>query len=130
MQLSEMRFVKIDGSHVSVKVNSAEEAKIAVKELRHKKKEYTHLKRTLVKARKQLASDMARPKGRRPKKQSTMDQVRGFLETLTSVAGVLKRANAEQDLQLVDREMKKVDAILHNLDTVRLQIEGRLLNEA
>ena len=43
MQLAPMRFVKIDGTAVSVTVTSAEEAKAALKELRHKKRELKFL---------------------------------------------------------------------------------------
>ena len=39
MQLTPMRFTMIEGTEVTVKVNSPSEAKTAIKELRHRKKE-------------------------------------------------------------------------------------------
>ena len=45
MQLRDMQFAKITGTEVTVKVSSAAEAKSAIKELRHKKKEVGLLKR-------------------------------------------------------------------------------------
>ncbi len=130
MQLSETHYVSIDGTEVSAAVNSSAEAKAAIKELKHKKKEYAHLKRSLVRARKKAEADVAPRKPKRRGKQSTIDQVRDFLGTVASAARALKRANAEQDLQLIERELKKTDQILHNIDAVLLQIEGKLLRHS
>ena len=44
-----MRFTKIEGTTVGVHVTSAEEAKLALKELRHKKKELKFLRGALAK---------------------------------------------------------------------------------
>ncbi len=45
MQLREMRFATITGTEVTVKVGSAGDAKAAIKELRHKKKDFAALGR-------------------------------------------------------------------------------------
>ena len=47
-----MRFTKIEGTTVAVHVTSAEEAKAALKELRHKKKELKFLRGALAKQHK------------------------------------------------------------------------------
>ena len=49
MQLAPMRFTQIDGTAVSVTVTSAQEAKAALKELRHKKRELKFLRGALAK---------------------------------------------------------------------------------
>ena len=49
MQLAPLRFTKIEGTTVAVNVASAEEAKAAVKELRHKKRELKFLRGALAK---------------------------------------------------------------------------------
>ena len=48
MQLSATRYVKIEGTNVSAAVNTAAEAKHAIKEVRQKKRELVHIKRGLV----------------------------------------------------------------------------------
>jgi hypothetical protein len=44
MQLASMRYVKIDGTAIGVTVASAAEARAALKELRHKKREIKFLR--------------------------------------------------------------------------------------
>ena len=48
MQLAPMRYTKIDGTAVAVSVTSAAEAKAALKELRHKKRELKFLRGALA----------------------------------------------------------------------------------
>src|SRR5262245_2909822 len=48
MQLAPMRYTKIEGTAVAVSVKSAAEAKAAVKELRHKKRELKFLRSALL----------------------------------------------------------------------------------
>ena len=47
LQLSDTRFVQIDGTRVALLVANDAEARIALKELRHKKRELLHYKRRL-----------------------------------------------------------------------------------
>jgi hypothetical protein len=60
-----MRFAKIEGTAVRVDVTSAEEAKAAVKELRHKRREMKFLRSAL--ARQQKAARAKKKRGRWPK---------------------------------------------------------------
>ncbi len=52
MQLAPLRFTKIEGTTVAVNVASAAEAKAALKELRHKKRELKFLRGALAKQHK------------------------------------------------------------------------------
>ena len=52
MQLASMRYVKIDGTAVGVTVASAAEARAALKELRHKKREIKFLRSALLRRQK------------------------------------------------------------------------------
>ncbi len=47
MQLREMRYARIEGTEVLVEVKSPAEAKAAIKELKHKKKEIALLKKRM-----------------------------------------------------------------------------------
>lgn len=129
MQLSETRFVKIEGTHVTAAVDTAEDAKLAVKELRHKKRELTHVKRALVRQRKVAEAAAARA-GRRKKSKPKgfIAKTRAVLDFLAGIGTALGGGKPGMDLPTLEREVKRTDEILHNLDTVRLQIEGKLLH--
>ena len=130
MRLTETKHIRIEGTEVTAVVNTAKEAKLAVKELRHKKREYAHLKRGLIKARKKAESRATKPKRKSRGNPTAIDHMRGFFGNLMGVSGALKRANAEEDLKLIEREITKTDEILHNIDGVLLQVEGKLLHHS
>lgn len=123
MQLREMRFARIEGTEVRVAVNSEKEARAAIKELRHKKKELALLKRRISKqelrARRTIerAEEAAAREARR----------RGLFATLRRVSRVFRKGDAVPDLDAIHRELDKTDEILHNLDSCIIQLEGRLL---
>ena len=128
MHIAQTRFVTIEGTEVTAAVDSADEAKIAVKELRHKKKEYTHLKRALVRQRKAAAARAARASRKRGRKKGFIAKARAVIDFVVSLPGAFGRASAKMDIPKIERELKRTDDILHNLDTVILQIEGKLLH--
>jgi hypothetical protein len=130
MQLAPLRYTKIDGTTVAVSVKSATEAKAAVKELRHKKRELKFLRTALV--RKQRA---ARPKkgGKRARASDVsmlsraVDGVGGLIGGLFDHAtpppaerGILERAE-------IEREIRRIDETLHNIEGCILQLQGKLL---
>jgi hypothetical protein len=67
MQLAPLRYTTIDGTAVSVSVRSATEAKAAVKELRHKKRELKFLRAALVRRLRALRPRQGR-RGNRPER--------------------------------------------------------------
>ncbi|MGE0024911.1 MAG: hypothetical protein AB7S70_14915 [Hyphomicrobium sp.] len=123
MQLREMHYAKIDGTEVQVEVKSAAEAKAAIKELRHKKKELALLKRRIAKqeqrARRTIerAEDEAEREARR----------RGLFATLRRVSRAFGKRAELPDLEAIQRDLEKTDEILHNIESCIIQLEGRLL---
>lgn len=123
MQPREMRFARIDGTEVLVEVKSATEAKVAIKELRHKKKELALLKRRItsqeLRARRTVAraEDAARREARR----------RGLFAALRRISRVFTRKKALPDLNGIRRDLEKTEEILHNIESCIIQLEGRLL---
>lgn len=127
MQLSETRFVKIDGTDISAAVTSATEAKIAIKEIRQKKKEYAHIKRGLMRQKKVLEHQTGKGGGKKGAKTGFFHSVRATVSRMASVAGAYGTAAAKMDLPRIEEECARTDEILHNLDSVMIQIEGKLL---
>jgi hypothetical protein len=122
-----MRYVKIEGTAVGVTVASAVEAKAALKELRHKKRELRFLRSALL--RRQKAARPGPDKGKRP-----VSHLRKLWRGLVRVAMALldlatvraserkKRSPAE-----IARELDWTEEVLHNIEGCILQLEGKLL---
>lgn len=128
MQLAPMRYSKIDGTSVSVSVNSAVEAKAALKELRHKKRELKFLRAALVRRLKSLPQ---REGGKRKAKPSllrrTLRGIGWLLGALIELATVSKEQRRAMNPNEIARDLAGIDDLLHNIDGCILQLEGKLI---
>ncbi len=113
MQLIEMRFAKIDGTDVKVQVNSAAEAKEAIKELKHKKKELALLKKRLLKE--ERASRAAHERANREAER--IAKARGFMASIRRVGRLFRKPDP----------IRVMDDIAHNIESCIVQLEGKLL---
>jgi hypothetical protein len=120
MQLTPMRFTTIEGTEVTVKVNSPKEAKAAIKELRHRKKEVGLHRRKLLRLHKAALKEQARADARRVGR-------RGLLGAIAKAGSLFRSNKPLQDLGAIEQELHLVDETTHNLDACILQIEGKLL---
>ena len=129
MHLAPMRFTKIDGTAVAVTVTSAVEAKAALKELRHKKRELKFLRSALVREQKAKRA----PKGKRGKRPTEPGIIETFVSDLkwgvTALAngGTAGQGRPVRGLGEIERELRLVDETLHNLEGCILQLQGKLL---
>ena len=125
MQLTPMRFVKIEGTAVSVSVTSAEEAKAAVKELRHKKRELKFLRGAL--AKKQKAGRAKRANAAKAPKtglQSFLDDMRW------GISAIVEQGPKPPTPAAIAAEMHRLDETLHNIEGCILQLQGKLLSKS
>jgi len=118
-----MRFTRIDGTAVMVTVTSAKEAKAALKELRHKKKELNLLRRRLV--REQKAARAAEQRAERAR--SDLSRRHGLIRLVVRTAALFRSNKPVRDLTAVTRDLDAMDETIHSLDTCIVQIEGKLL---
>ena len=128
MHLAPLRFTKIEGTAVSVSVTSAEEAKAALKELRHKKRELRFLRGALAKKRKAVRAK--RPRKGKPAKsgfQTFLDDVRWGLTTIVEQAPQSEHAQKRPAPAEIDAELRRIDEVLHNIEGCILQLQGKLL---
>src|SRR5262245_29088800 len=130
MQLSETRFVKIEGTSVTASVNTAEEARHAAKEVRQKKREFAHIKRDLLRQKKAAERQASQAKRKRAPRQGFLSKLGSAFATVASLTSAYGRASAIMDLPRIERECATTDEILHNLDAVLIQIEGKLLHHS
>ncbi|HML44942.1 MAG: hypothetical protein JNN24_06020 [Hyphomicrobium zavarzinii] len=123
MQLREMRFARIDGTEVLVEVKSEAEAKAAIKELRHKKKELALLKRRILKQEASARRTIERAEAAAEREA----RKRGLFATLRRVSRAFSKRETLPDVDALEREVEKADEILHNIESCIIQLEGRLL---
>lgn len=128
MQLAALRFTKIEGTTVAVNVASAAEAKAALKELRHKKRELKFLRGALAKRHKAAKSKRPRKGKPEPSGVSTfLDDIRwGFGKMLDGKPEAAPAAR-QPTLADIEQEMRSIDEIVHNIDGCILQLQGKLL---
>jgi len=125
-----MRYVKIEGTAVAVTVTSAIEAKAALKELRHKKREIRFLRSALLRRQKAARSDGSRR--RRPASSLLLRLFRGLRRLLAAgidVATLSRSERKQRSPAEIERELQWTDEVLHNIEGCILQIEGKLLRQ-
>jgi len=137
MHLAPMRFTKIEGTSVAVTVTSAVEAKAALKELRHKKRELKFLRSALVREHKARRARQGQGKGKGKGKRGKGKIEPGMLATFVSdlkwgVAalangGTVQRGQPVRGLAEIERELRAADEMLHNIEGCILQLQGKLL---
>jgi hypothetical protein len=128
MELTPTRHVKIEGSTVSAKVDSADEARFAIKELKQKKREIAHLKKTLSREKKAVKAKSARARKGPEPSPSLFDWTRAAIGALTRGGQATGEHGKPRDMKSIEREYQKLDEIAHNIDAVIVQLEGRLLH--
>ena len=129
MQLASSRYVKFEGTTVVLAPRSAEEAKKALKELRHKKREFAWVKRSLLRQKKAAEARALRATRRKSRKKSRLMRLRGLIDVLTAVPRLFTRARTNLNVADIERECLKIDEVQHNIDSAILQVEARLLNQ-
>jgi hypothetical protein len=128
MQLSPMRHTKIEGTAVSVSVTSAAEAKAALKELRHRKRELKFLRVALARRQKAAkAKQSSSPKGQRSFLRRRFSGIGWLIGSLFELATVSRAERRARDPAEIERELHDIDETLHNIDGCILQLQGKLL---
>lgn len=129
MQLAPMRYTRIEGTKVAVTVTSAAEAKTALKELRHKKRELKFL-RTALARRQKAARAKQGTAGNKPRRSlfrrffAGLGWLIGWLFEAATVARAERRA---RDPAEIERELQRIDETLHNIEGCILQLQGKML---
>ncbi|MDX2309080.1 MAG: hypothetical protein NW216_12635 [Hyphomicrobium sp.] len=124
MQLRDMRYATIEGTEVAVKVASPVEAKSAIKELRHKKKEIDLLK-------KRLAKELTRARARAEKAEREAERKRrqtGLFAMLRRVSTAFRSSKVGEDVPKLESDLERLEEIALNVDSCIIQLEGKLLN--
>jgi hypothetical protein len=129
MQLAPMRYTKIEGTAVAVSVRTAAEAKAAVKELRHRKRELKFLRAALARRLRAL-----RPRqgtgGRRGERSLlglALSGIGRLAAGMVEAATVPRAERRARNPDEIEREIHAIDETLHNIEGCILQLQGKLL---
>ncbi len=122
MKLTPLRFTTIEGTDVSVQVDSSADAKRAIKELRHRKKEVGLHRRALLRQQKTALKEQARSE----RAGAERARRRGVIATMSRMASLFRKETPLYDLAAIEQELHMTDEVLHNIDLCILQIEGKL----
>lgn len=128
MELAPTRFVKIEGTEVSVRVTSSAEAKVALKELNHKKKELNHLKRLLLRRQKTLLRREDRGQRRTSWVWTIVDRRKKLVQAITAVIDVFTSKRVPSDAAQVADHLRRIDEIMQGIESCKLQVEGKLIH--
>jgi hypothetical protein len=124
-----MGFNRIGGTAVAVSVTSAQEAKAALKELRHKKRELKFLRGALLKQQRAMRPTRAKKKSKQaPSGLATfLDDMRWGLSALAEPRTAGEGGERKPTLSEVEDEVRKLEETLHNIEGCILQLQGKLL---
>ncbi|MBX9588711.1 MAG: hypothetical protein K2X43_05360 [Hyphomonadaceae bacterium] len=128
MQLAPMRYTRIEGTAVAVTVTSAAEAKAALKELRHKKRELKFLRTAL--ARRQRAARARQSGAGKPRRSLLRRALAGLgslIAWLFEVATVPRAERRARNPAEIARELQRIDETLHNVEGCIVQLQGKML---
>jgi hypothetical protein len=129
MQLAASHYVTIEGTTVVFAPRSAEEARKALKELRHKRREFTWVKRSLLREKKAALSRASRTTRRNRRRKTVLARIWNLLAAASALPRLLTRARARMDLADIERECRRIEEIRHSIDSAILQVEGKLLRD-
>lgn len=117
-------FVTItDDGELSVSVQSVTEAKIAIKELKLKKKEYALVKRDISQQQKQIRAEYTDKVRQRGSKFKGGGSIGRLVQTVQTINRDTDRRSLAQELAPLEQQKNAIDAILNAIDRTILQIE-------
>jgi hypothetical protein len=127
MQLAPLRYTKIEGTKVVVTVASADEAKAAVKELRHKKRELKFLRGVLVRRQRAVNARQDKKKKRSSWFWRLLAGMWWAVAALIELFTVSREERRKHNPADIAKELQRIDETVHNIDGCVLQLEGKLL---
>jgi hypothetical protein len=125
-----MRYTTIDGTAVSVTVASAAEAKAALKELRHRKRELKFLRGALAKKQRAMRPARTRKTKGQPSGVATfLDDMRWGLSAIVDSGTATESKPRKSTPAEIAAEVRRLDETLHNIEGCILQLQGKLLTK-
>ena len=119
--------MNIEGVGVSVNATSLPEAKLALKELRLKKKEFGIQKKLILARQQEIRASYTEEVRTRGSIVRGGGGIGKFLRLVQTISRDSKRSRLAVDLAPLEREKQEVENMIHTIDRVILQVEAQLL---
>ena len=123
MKLSPARYISILGTEVHAAVTTATEGKSALKEIRQKKNEFGLKRRALIYQQKKAKVAAEKAEGSRTSRNKS-----GVFAAVRRLFGKVQARAPKRSIAELESQIHDIDEILFNLDSCKVQIEGKLLS--
>lgn len=123
-------YVQISDNEIRFSAKNANETKLAIKELKLKKKEFSLLKKTVVAEQRQIRAQYT------AEVRSRGSMVRGgggfgrFVRSIQSGSRDNRRAQLANDLAPLEKRKQKIEATMRAIDQAIIQLESALLKQS
>lgn len=130
MDLTASKFVTIDieNARVSVNANGLAEAKLALKELKLKKKEFGIQKKIIIARQKEIRAAYTNEVRTRGSMVRGSGGVGKFFRAIQTISRDSKRSKLASDLAPLEKAKQDVEIIIHTIESVILKVEAQLLS--
>lgn len=127
MSPNQNSFVTItDNGELCISVQSVAEAKIVIKELKLKKKEYALVKRELTQNQKQIRAEYTDKVRQRGSKFRGVGSIGRLMRTVQTVNRDADRRTLAQQLAPLEQQKNAVDAIVNAIDQTILRLVRKI----
>lgn len=130
MELATSSFVKIEGGTIEVKANCVAEAKLALKEMKLKKKEFGLMKRSVSDRQKEIRAAYTQEVRNRGSMMRGAGGLGKFVRTIQTISRDSKGAQLAATLAPLEEEKQRIGALMRAIDSAILQVEVHVLNHA
>ena len=127
MTFSPTTFVMIDGASVRLNVANPAEARVALKELKLKKKEYGLLKREAALQLKEIRSAYSNEVATRGSKFLGRGSFGRIIRAVQTLSRDSKRAEVANRIAPLEQRIMEIEAIIHTIDSTIVQVEAYLV---
>lgn len=131
MSPNQNSFVTItDNGELRISARSVAEAKIAIKDLKLKKKEYALIKREISQQQKQIRAEYTDKVRQRGSKFRGGGNLGRFVRTVQTINRDADRRTLAEDLAPLEQQKNAVEAIINAIDQTILQVERFIIENS
>jgi hypothetical protein len=120
----------INNSELHVSARSIAEARIAIKELKLKKKEYTLIKREISQNQKQIRAEYTDQVRQRGSKFRGGGSIGSFVRTVQTINRDSQRRTLAQELAPLEQQKNAIESIINKIDQMILQVEKLIIKNS
>jgi hypothetical protein len=131
MLSNQSSFVTVDADgDLRVSARSVAEAKIAIKELKLKKKEYALIKREISQKQKQIRAEYTDNVRQRGSKLRGGGGIGSFIRTVQTISRDADRRSLAQELAPLEQQKNTVDAMTNAINRAILKVEKIIIQNS